>query len=142
MRITGPNRTTAPQVGSGSPRTSTGGGAFAPASADPAPRATATTAAGGLSGLDALIALQAIDADKPRGRRRAVKRGHDLLDVLDQIKIGLLSGQVSGAALDRIVDLLGDREPSGDEAVDALVSEIALRAEVELAKLGRFLPQA
>jgi hypothetical protein len=112
---------------------------FAPVSAEPAVRASTAAAVPGLSGLDALIALQAIDSDRPSRRRRAVRQGHHLLDILDEMKIGLLSGTVSGSALDRIATLLGGLEPSGDEAVDQLVAEIALRAEVELAKLGRYL---
>ncbi len=98
--------------------------------------------AAGLAGLDALIALQSIDPDGPRRRRRAAKRGHDLLDVLEEIKIGLLSGAVSGSALDRITALLGGLEMSGDARLDDLIADISLRAEVEMAKLGRYLDRA
>jgi hypothetical protein len=113
---------------------------FAPVSAEPAARAATATALSGLAGLDALIALQSVDADRQSRRRRAVRRGHDLLDLLEEVRIGLLSGAVRGASLDRVAQLLGGLEPSGDDSVDALVAAIALRAEVELAKLGRYLP--
>ncbi len=137
MRITGPTRPSAPQAGGAARRA--GGGAFAPASAEPPPRAAGGAAAAPLAGLDALIALQAIDPDRPGGRRRAVRHGHDLLDMLEEVKIGLLAGQVPVGALDRMLSILGAIEPSGDEQLDGLVADIRLRAEVELAKLGRFV---
>lgn len=141
MRISGPGRTSGAQGGAAAKRAGAGGTAFSPVPADtPARAATSTTPMATLSGLDALLALQAFDADRPGGgRRRAVRRGHDLLDVLDELKIGLLSGAMAPAALDRIAGLLGGMEPSGDPELDALMTDIALRAEVEMAKLGRYL---
>lgn len=94
----------------------------------------------GVANLDALIALQAIAEDLPRERRRrSVLHGRAMLDELDEIRVALLSGTLSGAAVERVAQLLGGIEWSGDEALDALISDIALRAEVELAKLGRFV---
>lgn len=140
MRISGPSRTTAPVSGAAGRRAEGGGAAFAPSGGTAPARAATTTTPLSLGGLDGLLALQSIDADRPRGgRRRAVKQGHDLLDVLDEIRIGLLSGGFAPSALDRIATMVGALEPSGDEGLDALVSEIALRAEVEMAKLGRFV---
>lgn len=144
MRITGPNRLVGPASGAGVRRAGGAGGAvFQPTEAPATSRATTAGGALGVSSLDALIALQAIAEDLPREkRRRSVQRGRDILDVLDEIRVGLLSGTLSGAALDRVVRLLADIEPSGDEALDALVEDIALRAEVELAKLGRFVDRS
>lgn len=142
MRINGPGRPLAATIGSGARRSDGASGQFAPGGTAESPARAAATGGGpaGLSGLDALMALQAVDADRPRGRRRAVKRGHDLLDLLDEIKVGLLGGGVSSAALDRVLALVGGIEPSGDDRLDGLVADIALRAEVELAKLGRYRP--
>jgi hypothetical protein len=67
-----------------------------------------------------------------------VKHGADLLDALEEIRIGLLSGSIAGEALERVLAIVSELEPSGDAGLDALVAEIALRAEVEAAKLGRF----
>ena len=60
------------------------------------------------------------------------------LDRLDEMRIGLLSGQMSGEAIARILNLLDEAEPTGDPRLDELMEDIALRAEVELAKLGYF----
>ena len=102
------------------------------------PKTATATATHALTGLDALIALQAVDADAPRKKRKAVKRGRDLLDRLDEIRIGLLSGHMSGEAIARVLSLLDETEPTGDPRLDGLMEDIALRAEVELAKLGYF----
>ncbi len=146
MRISGSGRPVGLQGGVAGPRGgSPSGAAFAPAGPDAAAKPAAaptTTAASALAGLDALIALQSVDPDGPRRRRRAAKRGHDLLDVLEEIKIGLLSGAVSGAALDRIAALVGGLESSGDDRLDELIADISLRAEVEMAKLGRYLDRS
>ncbi|MCM5559487.1 flagellar assembly protein FliX [Pleomorphomonas sp. JP5] len=138
MRIQGPNRLGG--VSSGSPTKRTDGSGFAlPSETEGgAPKTATATATHALAGLDALIALQAVDADAPRKKRKAVKRGRDLLDRLDEIRIGLLSGQLSGEAIARILNLLDETEATGDPRLDELMEDIALRAEVELAKLGYF----
>jgi hypothetical protein len=137
MRIEGPNRLNGVNKAGSARRTDAASGFSLGEPEKPASPAS-TSAAHALAGLDSLLALQAIDADEPRKRKRAVKRGHDLLDRLDEIKLGLLSGELSGEAVARILSLLDEIEPSGDERLDALIADISLRAEVELAKLGHY----
>ena len=98
-------------------------------------RAAAPVAVGGLTNLDALIALQEVDDPLDR-RKRAALRGKNLLDSLDQLKAAMLAGKVSTAALHRIVEQLRSRTPSADPHLDDILAHIELRAEVELAKLG------
>ena len=97
-----------------------------------APRSVAT-----LDTMAAIIALQeAPDEDDPRRRRQRAGRGRDMLDALDRLKIALLSGRVSPAALGRLKALLAQAAgPTGDAELDALVAQIELRAAVEIAKL-------
>ncbi|WP_342361521.1 flagellar assembly protein FliX [Terrarubrum flagellatum] len=101
--------------------------------------ASSTTATGSMIGLDAVLALQADVEDAPQRRRKAAaKRGHDILDALEQLKIALLTGRVSAdqiARLKREIALAGGK--SGDPQLDDLIAHIELRAEVELAKLAR-----
>lgn len=94
----------------------------------------------GVQDIASLLALQSlpVEPDPRERKRRAVKRGNDLLDVLEGVKLDLLGGQVPVDRLERLVGLLGGREASGDDALDALVNEIELRARVELAKFGRY----
>jgi len=117
-----------------------GGAAYAFAlpgeSREPA-RAAAAAPSLALYDLQALIALQSFDEPKER-RRKAVKRGFDLLDVLEGVKMDLLVGRVEVDRLERLVGMLGNKVETGDDALDALMSDIELRARVELAKLGRY----
>ena len=91
--------------------------------------------ASAIAPLDALMALQTVD--DPAGRRaRAVRRGSDILDDLDTLKLDILSGRVPRRTLARLVDRIeAERAGSGDADLDALLDDIELRARVELAKL-------
>ena len=60
------------------------------------------------------------------------------LDVLDELKIGLLSGDLDVATVSRLRDAAANlKSSSGDPGLDAVLSEIELRVEVELAKAGQ-----
>ncbi len=90
--------------------------------------------------MDALLAVQGQEQedDRPERRRRSLRRGHDLLDGLDRLKSALLSGQAAAGELQTLVtQLAAQRQASGDAGLDEVVAHIELRAQVELAKLGR-----
>lgn len=107
-------------------------GAESPRTAGPA------AAMWGVGGIDALIALQGLEAAGER-RRRAVKRGRTALDALDELKVGLLGGTLSPATLNRLrACAAGLREETGEAGLDGVLSEIALRVEVEIAKMATF----
>ena len=88
-----------------------------------------------VSSLDALLALQEVSGPLER-RRKAVRRAGRILDVLDEIKIALLDGDMSPASLDKLV-LAVRQEKSNiedDERLAGLLNEIEARAAVEIAK--------
>jgi|SRR5690242_5723069 len=136
MRIYGPNGTTLGTPASNARRTSSTGfslpddvASTAETRAALAPKATAN--------IDALIALQGIE-DPAERRRRSVARGKGALDVLDELKLGLLSGNLNSSTVARLRDAAANlKSSSGDPGLDAVLSEIELRVEVELAKAGR-----
>jgi hypothetical protein len=99
------------------------------------PQTSGATGISALANLDALMALQEVD-DPVERKKRAVKRGHNILDSLGQLKASMLAGKVSSADLTRIVEHLRTRAPSPDPQLDDILAQIELRAEVELAKLG------
>lgn len=114
------------------------GGSGARFSIDPAAgvpvRAEATAPAAILSSIDALIALQAGDSGQER-RRRSLRRGHGMLDLLDELKIALLSGHLPPGMQQRLAAMLHETLPTGDPKLDSILDGIELRAAVELAKL-------
>ncbi len=136
MRISGPNGTTLGSPTSGIRRTGSGG--FSLPDAASASEARAALAPKAAAGIDALLALQGIE-DPVERRKRSVQRGKRALDVLDALKIGLLSGNFDISTVSRLRDAAaGLKSSSGDPGLDAVLSEIELRVEVELAKAGQF----
>jgi len=103
-------------------------------------RPAATPAVSGptaASGLDALLAVQEAESALDR-RARARRRATDLLEGLDHIREGLLTGQISPERLDSLAAMVAaQRDEADDPALAALLDEIELRVQVELAKLGR-----
>jgi hypothetical protein len=83
--------------------------------------------------------LQGIEEDPAERRKRSVKRGKGALDVLDDLKIALLSGKFDASTVSRLRDAAANlKSSSGDPGLDSVLSEIELRVEVELAKAGQF----
>lgn len=101
--------------------------------------AAAPAPATGVEAVDALLAIQEVDATGGEKRRsQARRRGERLLDRLDEIRMGLLRGGISEARLEEIATLVAERRgPSDDPALERVLDEIELRLKVELAKLGR-----
>jgi hypothetical protein len=88
-----------------------------------------------VGGIDALVALQGV-ADPTERRRRAARSGRTALDALDALKVGLLGGDLDTSALNRLKVVAGDlKDSSGDAGLDAVLAEIGLRVEVEIAKV-------
>ena len=59
------------------------------------------------------------------------------LDALDELKIGLLGGNLSPATLTKLKSAAAFlKDASGDTGLDTVLGEIELRVEVEIAKLA------
>jgi hypothetical protein len=133
MKVTGTTGPSAPTGGKAARSTSGFSlGQTGASSAAAAPSASAATSS--VADVSALMALQGVEGPLEK-RRRAVKRGAGLLDRLDEMKMALLSGEADEAALERLARTLREERPDdGDPGLNALLDQIDLRAEVELAK--------
>lgn len=132
MRIQGP-ASTAPAATATARRAAPG--SFSLETANPTPLTAPPAGIRNIGGIDALLALQGVDEHERR--RKSVKRGRSALDALDALKLGLLSGTLDTGALARLKSVgSGLAEPTGDPGLDTVLAEIALRVEVELAKIG------
>jgi hypothetical protein len=137
MRIYGPNGTTIGSPAGNIRRTSSSGFSL-PEDATATAETRATVAPKASANIDALLAMQGIE-DPVEKRKRSVQRGKGALDVLDDLKIGLLSGNFDASTVSRLRDAAANlKSSSGDPGLDAVLSEIELRVEVELAKAGQF----
>jgi hypothetical protein len=136
LRIDTSNRTTG--VGRGNAAGRSGSGVdFVPAGGDAPARVAGNTPAQGLTGIEAILALQA--AGEPlTGRKKAIRRGASLLDGLDDLRTDLLIGRIDGDKLDRMAALISEARERSVPGLDALLDDIELRVRVELAKVGRY----
>ena len=91
------------------------------------------------SSIATLLALQAVE-DPLLSRRKSVRQGRSVLDLLDLLKADLLAGQIPPERLDKLVELVSGLRDRSHPGLDAVIDEIDQRARVELAKLGRFPP--
>lgn len=134
MRIQGATGTAAAARSTAAPRAAAG--TFSVADAE-TPRGAAQTAnLRAISTVDALLALQGVEDVRER-KKRAVAKGRNALDVLEQLKIGMLDGTLDTSTLSRLkVAAEGLTEGSGDPGLDSVLSDIDLRVAVELAKAG------
>ena len=93
------------------------------------------SAAVGMLGVDALLAIQSEDDVMTGRRRRQVRRSKDILDALDDLRISVLSGDIDDEALLRLQGLIAlHREDVADDRLQGVLNEIETRACVELAK--------
>ena len=114
-----------------------GGFAKALSLGDDAPPVSAIGGGVALAPVDSLLALQEV-SDDPGGRKRGRRHGEALLERLDDLHLGLLSGRMSIDALERLsVMVAAKRDTVGDPRLSQILDEIEVRAAVELAKLGR-----
>lgn len=115
----------------------TGGQAFRLDGGAETQRSAANAAPAAMSGIDALLALQAVD-DPLLARRKAVRRGSSLLDALAAAQADLLVGKVGEGRLNQLMALVTQARDRVEPQLDALIDDIELRVRVELAKHGRY----
>ena len=103
--------------------------------------ATLTTVIGSgvVGNVDALFSVQEVpDAIDPRSRKLVITYGEELLKSLDELKLGILNGSMPKEKLTDLAQYLRQKRQSSDDALlNEIISEIELRAEVEIAKLSR-----
>ena len=133
MEIKGSGRIEATGIRRVNKGTSGGDSTFSVTATDS--RAAAVSAPGPLTALDSILTLQGMD-DSMNGRSKGLQHGEHLLDMLDQVRDGLLAGGIPRSTLNRLAVAVGRRHESfADPKLQTVLDEIELRAHVELAKL-------
>lgn len=115
--------------------TATSSGTFQAADPVEQPRAQTISGPGPIAAVDTILTLQGFD-DATDGRSKGLAHGENLLDMLDQVRDGLLAGTIPRATLNRLATAVS-RKPDFfvDPKLQSVLDEIDLRARVELAKL-------
>lgn len=137
MRIEGPGRSQSVSSSRRARRNEGADGLFQPDDSGASERAAEAASSAPAGALDGLLALQAVE-DPLFAKRKAVRRGRNILDVLEEMKVDVLAGEISDGRLNRLMALVQQARMQSTPGLDALLEEIELRARVELAKLGHF----
>lgn len=131
------------QVGTSSVKRAAGssssGSVFRPEGMEEGRGVAGLSATSSLAAVDSLLALQQAPGlgDAMTGSRRAIKRGEQMLDILDDIKIALLSGSLPQSRLQRLLHVVESQQAQfHDPKLADILAHIELRARVELAKFG------
>jgi hypothetical protein len=99
------------------------------------PRAQTVSGPGPIAAVESILTLQGLD-DSTSGRSKGLSHGEQLLDMLDQVRDGLLAGGIPRATLNRLAVAVGRRQEGfADPKLQGILDDIDLRAKVELAKL-------
>lgn len=90
---------------------------------------------GPIAALDSILMLQGMD-DSTNGRSRGLAHGEQILELLDQVRDGLLAGGIARTTLNRLAVAVTRRhDVFSDPKLQDVLDQIELRAHVELAKL-------
>lgn len=117
----------------------TGGASFSKHVAGDSDSGTAVGGVAPVHSVDSLLAIQEVsDPTAGEKHKRARRWGEDLLDQLDRLRLGLITGAISRHELERISEMVERQRVQVDDPVlMSVLDEIELRARVELAKFGR-----
>lgn len=101
--------------------------------------ATPVSHAAPVAPVDSLLSLQEV-SDRREGKRKAIRRATSMLDVLEDLRMGLLMGRIPRPRLEQLITLVEkQRDHVHDPRLETVLDEIELRAKVELAKLQHLL---
>ncbi len=139
MKIQGPSESQ--KTGKAKSATPTGksNGAFGAMFTAGVKEASGLVAPVSVASVDALLAVQAAEDPTERAaKRRMRERGVTLLEKLDEIRLGLLTGNMTVGQVIGIADVVAShREKVNDPKMSALLDEIDLRAQIEIAKMRK-----
>ncbi len=139
MKIEGPSKT---QKTSKSDKTGKAGkadGTFGAMVTGAAQETSAAAATQSIAKVDALLAVQGAESATERSaKRRMRERGDSILRKLDNLRLGILTGNLTIGQVVDIADVVAShREKINDPKLTALLDEIDLRAQIEIAKMRK-----
>lgn len=87
--------------------------------------------------LDVLLAAQSVENPTERAaKKRARVRSENILDKLEEVRVAMLGNQLTVGHMIDVADVVAShRDRIHDPAMTAILDEIDLRAQVEIAKM-------
>lgn len=137
MKVRGPGSTQGPSKTKKASGASASDASFGAMVASGGPEAATTTTTQSIAQVDALLAIQgAEDPTQGATRKRMRHRADKLLGTLDKLRDSLLGGTLTIGDMINVADVVAShREKISDPGLTAIMDEIDLRAQVELAKI-------
>lgn len=122
-------------------KVSTGDKTFSDMVSGGASETSGTSESQSIYNVDALLAVQAAeDPTQKAARKRMQQRASNILDELEAIRMGLLTGTLTVGDIINVADVVAShREKVVDPQLTSLLDEIDLRAQVEIAKVSAAL---
>ncbi|HTK84689.1 MAG TPA: flagellar assembly protein FliX [Patescibacteria group bacterium] len=144
MKVEGPNRTSQADQTRKKDKVSSGGGSFGKMVTGETSETQGSAASQSIASIDSLLAIQGADDPAQRAASKRMRhRADTLLKELDRIRMGLLSGNLTVGHVIDIADVVAShREKIMDPQLTAILDEIDLRAQIELAKMRLSLDKA
>lgn len=137
MKIEGPRKSQETSGTKKKDKTAAPDGSFGDLLTGGAKEAPGASSSRSIAQVDALLTVQQTDDPAQRAAKGRMKiRANTLLDGLERIKTRLLTGQMTVGDVIDIADVVAShREKITDPALSAILDEIDLRAQIELAKM-------
>ena len=142
MKIQGPKQTSGASSTKKGSKTKEADGGFGDfMSAGSTKEAGKAAAPHSMTAVDALLAVQSVeDPTEKAARKRMTLRAENVLKELDDLHMAIVNGRVSMSHMLGIADMVAvHKEKVSDSKLAALLEEIDLRAQVELAKMRKSL---
>ncbi len=137
MKVEGPNSTRQTSSTSRKGKISDGAGGFGDFLSEGPQETGGSGATHSIAHIDTLLAVQEAENPTERAARKRMKqRADDILSELDKMRLALLTGRLTVGHVIDIADVVAQhREKVMDPRMTAILDEIDLRAQIELAKM-------
>ncbi len=137
MKIQGPSKTSGPSKTEKKGKASSSDESFGDFIASQTGGAAPTSTTKSIASIDSLLSIQSVEDPTARAAKKRVRqRGFDVLGELDKIRMAMLNGSLTIGHMIDIADVVAShREKVTDPKLTAIMDEIDLRAQVELAKM-------
>lgn len=142
MKIEGPNKTNAANKAASTGKTTGPKGAAFSSYLSASEEADSTSGLGRVVGVGGMLGMLSVAASEEatarEQRQQAIDYAEDLLADLDALRVGLILGEYNEMQLNGLINRVQNRKQVVDDpALKAVLEDIDLRAQVELAKLQR-----
>ena len=144
MKVEGPDKARQAGQAGKKGKVGSGDGSFGSMVTGGAKEAESASPAQTVARVDSLLAVQAAESPTERAsRKRMQHRADRILDELEKIRLGLLTGNLTVGHVLNVADVVAaHREKIMDPRLTAVLDEIDLRAQVEIAKIRKALERA